>query len=1168
MRRSQPGPSSSDTGSWTIRRKLLASFVLVAAIAALVGASGIYAVQSTRKSLDQAISSEVPVLESLIDLGQDVESTVASERTLLFMKPGTPPADTMAANHKKSAANVEAQWRTYQAHVNGSEDVAERTSADKALTAWLAATRDVVATMAKDTPDARMDAIEAATGPAEAAHVQLQDAMSRLTGVHRESLAQLGATATSRASWLSGFVALLVVVGTAVAVGFGIVVSRAIALPLAAMADAARRIARGEIDQSVTHSSGDEVGQLAASFRETIEYIRSVSAAADALARGDFEVKLQARSGQDVLTLNMQRAVESMRRMSQEMDSLTQAATAGRFDARGAESEFEGGYKTIIRGTNATLEALIGPLQTAARYFDRISKGDIPPRITEVYQGGFNEIKDNLNTCIDAVNLLVSDTEGLSRGAVEGQLATRVDPTRHKGDFRRIVEGVNATLDAVIGPLTVSAQYLDRISQGDLPPRITEEYRGDFNRIKSNLNTCIEAVEALVGDAFLLCGAAIEGQLATRADATRHQGHFRQIVEGMNGTLDAVTGPLNVSAEYVDRIAKGDIPPRISEEYRGDFNEIKNNLNTCIDAVNALVADAVMLSAASVEGKLGTRADASRHRGDFRKIIEGVNATLDAVIGPLNVTAEYLDRIAQGDIPPRITDSYRGDFNAIKNNLNTCIASIDALVADAVMLSGAAVEGRLQSRADASRHRGDFRKIIEGVNATLDAVIGPLNVTAQYLDRIARGDIPPCITDAYRGDFDQIKRNLNTCITAIENLVADTGRLVAAAVEGQLSTRADATRHQGDFRRIVDGVNGTLDAVIGPIREAAAVLEQVAERNLGVRVAGEYRGDHARIKDALNRAVQNLDDGLQAVFAATEQVALAAGQISRSSHDLAQGASEQAGSIEEVSASLQEMSAVTRQNAGGAQQARKLADETLVEAKAGTEKMAALSNVIEEIKRSSDETAKIVKTIDEIAFQTNLLALNAAVEAARAGDAGKGFAVVAEEVRNLAMRSAEAARNTADLIEGAVRNAEEGVVVNAGVQTALQEIHDSAGKVAQVMAEIASATEQQSVGIGEVTSAVAQMNQITQQTAANSEESASVAEELSGQAQEVRSLVTSFKLSDSGLRRSAPAAPGGARRLQPAPAPPRPAPAPGPGPSTRARAVIPFDEDLKTLEEF
>ncbi|MDF1547837.1 MAG: hypothetical protein P1P88_08435, partial [Bacteroidales bacterium] len=154
-------------------------------------------------------------------------------------------------------------------------------------------------------------------------------------------------------------------------------------------------------------------------------------------------------------------------------------------------------------------------------------------------------------------------------------------------------------------------------------------------------------------------------------------------MEGFNNTLDAVIGPLNVAAEYVDRISKGNIPPKITDTYHGDFNEIKNNLNVCIDAINLLVSDARMLTKAAVDGKLATRADANKHDGEFKTIVQGVNNTLDAVIGPLNVAAEYVDRISKGNIPPKITDNYNGDFNEIKNNLNVCIDAVNLLVADA-----------------------------------------------------------------------------------------------------------------------------------------------------------------------------------------------------------------------------------------------------------------------------------------------------------------------------------------------------------------------------------------------------------------------------------------------------------------------------------------------------
>jgi methyl-accepting chemotaxis protein len=835
---------------------------------------------------------------------------------------------------------------------------------------------------------------------------------------------------------------------------------------------------------------------------------------ANKVAAGDTSMSIKSDSKDEtgILLKSLEKMVGSIKSLVSDAAMLSKAAVDGKLDTRADASKHQGDYRIIVEGVNSTLDSVIGPLNVAAEYVDRISKGDIPQRITDTYHGDFNEIKNNLNQCIDVVNRLVKDAEMLSKAAVDGKLATRADASKHEGDFRKIVQGVNDTLDAVIGPLNVAAKYVDEISKGAIPQKITDSYNGDFNTIKNNLNKCIDAVNKLVADAAMLSKAAVDGKLATRADATKHEGDFGIIVQGVNDTLDAVIGPLNVAAKYVDDISKGAIPPKITDNYNGDFNNIKNNLNKCIDAVNKLVADAAMLSKAAVDGKLATRADATKHEGDFRVIVQGVNDTLDAVIGPLNVAAKYVDEISKGAIPPKITDNYNGDFNNIKNNLNKCIDAVNKLVADAAMLSKAAVDGKLATRADATKHEGDFRIIVQGVNDTLDAVIGPLNVAAKYVDDISKGAIPPKITDNYNGDFNTIKNNLNTCIDAVNALVTDANMLSFAAVEGKLSTRADASKHQGDFRKIVQGVNDCLDAVIGPINEAALTLEKVAARDMTARMLGDYKGDLAKIKNSLNLAVDNLDKALQQVSEAAEQVTSASNQISSGSQSLAQGANEQASSLEEVSSSLEEMASMTKQNADNATQAKSLSGEADENAKVGTEAMLRMSSAINKIKESSDQTAKIVKTIDEIAMQTNLLALNAAVEAARAGEAGRGFAVVAEEVRNLAQRSAQAAKNTADMISESVKNADDGVKIADEVSQSFESIATSAKKVNDLIAEIAAASQEQSQGIDQVNSAVAQMDKVTQQNAANSEESASAAEELSSQAEELKTMIDQFDL--------------------------------------------------------
>jgi len=316
------------------------------------------------------------------------------------------------------------------------------------------------------------------------------------------------------------------------------------------------------------------------------------------------------------------------------------------------------------------------------------------------------------------------------------------------------------------------------------------------------------------------------------------------------------------------------------------------------------------------------------------------------------------------------------------------------------------------------------------------------------LDKLAAGDSKARVEADYKGDYNVLKVACNALGDQIKWLGEEMGKLAAAAAEGDMDYRGDASQFKGDIAEIINGANRTMEFVATPLKAVAKVLAAAAQKDLTHKVEGDFKGQFGDLKNNVNNMIIAVADALGQVTEAVEQVASASNQVSSASQSLAEGATEQAASLEETSSSLEEMASMTKQNADNAQQANTLAGEAQKAANDGNGAMQRMNDAINEIQKSSDETAKIIKVIDEIAFQTNLLALalNAAVEAARAGEAGKGFAVVAEEVRNLAMRSAEAAKNTTALIEESTKNAKNGVDIASEVSKKLEDIVQSISK--------------------------------------------------------------------------------------------------------------------------
>ncbi|MCV6612550.1 MAG: methyl-accepting chemotaxis protein [Amphritea sp.] len=376
----------------------------------------------------------------------------------------------------------------------------------------------------------------------------------------------------------------------------------------------------------------------------------------------------------------------------------------------------------------------------------------------------------------------------------------------------------------------------------------------------------------------------------------------------------------------------------------------------------------------------------------------------------------------------------------------------------------------------------------------LDDVV--LEITANYIKN-AEGQ--------YQGNMVEW-RDITDEISTENNI----NRLISEAGQGNLRERLNEEGLEGFMATLSHSINGLLDQVVKPIRDTSSVVKALAEGDLTKTITAEYSGEFAGLKNSVNASVTNLQGMIQELNEAASNIGTAASEISAGNTDLSQRTEEQASSLEETASSMEEMTSTVKQNADNARDASKLAEAAREQAEKGGSVVKTAVSAMSEINSSSKKIADIIGVIDEIAFQTNILALNAAVEAARAGEQGRGFAVVAAEVRNLAQRSAGAAKEIKSLINDSVEKVEEGSRLVTTSGQSLEEIVSSVKQVSDIVAEIAAASQEQSIGIEQVNKAIMQLEQVTQQNAALVEEAAASSEAMSDQARGLNSLIGFF----------------------------------------------------------
>jgi len=532
----------------------------------------------------------------------------------------------------------------------------------------------------------------------------------------------------------------------------------------------------------------------------------------------------------------------------------------------------------------------------------------------------------------------------------EGRLSERGKATLFNGVHRETIQGVNEMLDAILLPIGEGNRVLAQISGGKIDELITQTYQGDHEKMKVAVNNVAVVVQALEKEMGRLTEASKEGQLSERGKPEQFHGAYAEIVRGVNVMLDAILLPIGEGNRILAQVSNGKIDELIAHTYKGDHEKMKQAINNVAQVLQGLQKELLRLTEASREGQLSDRGKPEQFQGAYAEIVRGVNTMLDAILLPIGEGNRILAQVSNGKIDELISQTYKGDHEKMKQAINNVALVLQGLQKELARLTEASKDGLLSERGKHDQFQGAYSNIVRGVNSILDAVIGPLNFSAKYVERISIGDLPPQITDTYHGDFNLIKNNLNTLIVAMNDITG--------------------------------------------------AAEEISNGNLTVTI--RERSPQDKLMQALGSMVAGLTQTVSDIRSIAGEVSAASQSISTASIQVSKGASAQAAAAEEASSSMEEMVSNIKQNADNAQQTDKIANKSAKDAQESGK------SVLEAV-AAMKEIANKISIIEEIARQTNLLALNAAIEAARAGEHGKGFAVVAAEVRKLAERSQKAA---------------------------------------------------------------------------------------------------------------------------------------------------------------
>ncbi len=670
--------------------------------------------------------------------------------------------------------------------------------------------------------------------------------------------------------------------------------------------------------------------------------------------KGDHEKMKQAVNNVAMVVQNLQK----------EMARLTDASKEGQLSDRGKPEQFQGAYAEIVRGVNQMLDAILLPIGEGNRILAQISTGKIDELISQTYKGDHEKMKQAVNNVAMVVQSLQKEMARLTDASKEGQLSDRGKPEQFQGAYAEIVRGVNIMLDAILLPIGEGNRILAQVSNGKIDELIAQTYKGDHEKMKKAINNIAVVLQGLQKEMARLTDASKEGQRSDRGKPEQFQGAYAEIVRGVNIMLDAILLPIGEGNRILTQVSNGKIDELIAQTYKGDHEKMKQAINNIAVVLQSLQKELARLTDASNAGQLTERGKHDQFRGAYSEIVRGVNSILDAVIAPLKFTAGYIDRISKGDLPPTITDTYHGDFNLIKDNLNALIAAMGEI-------TDAADEMANGNLTVALRERSPQDKLMQALGAMVSGITRVVSDIRSIAGEVASASqaISTTSVEVSKGASSQAA-SAEEASSSMEEMVSNIKQNADSAQQTDKIANKSATDAQESGKSVVEAV-----AAMKEIASRVSIIEEIARQTnllaLNAAIEAARAGEHGKGFAVVAAEVRKLAERSQKAAGEINQLSGTTVKVSEKAGEMLE---KLVPDIKRTAELVQEIAAASKEQDTGAEQINK----ALVQ----------LEKVIQQNASASEEMAS---TTEELTSQSEQLV--SALAFFRTGDDGHTTAV-------------------------------------------------------------------------------------------------------------------------------------------------------------------------------